>query len=179
MHLIDLLTCLSFLGDENQGSLNQNDETFKPGWEDIFRMNQSELESEIRKVSRDPTLDPRRKAYLIQNLLTRFLLYGTLSATLSYKLKYILLITNEESCCCSRWIAAQQKSSQVSIDEQADGDVMPGCSPSFRDADCQIFGCEHYKRNCKLLAACCNKLFTCRYCHDEVSDHSMDRQVLC
>jgi zinc finger-like protein len=35
-------------------------------------MNQNELEAEIRKVSRDSTLDPRRKAYLIQNLMTRF-----------------------------------------------------------------------------------------------------------
>lgn len=35
-------------------------------------MNQNELESEIRKVSRDSSLDPRRKAYLIQNLMTRF-----------------------------------------------------------------------------------------------------------
>lgn len=46
-------------------------QTFKPGWKDIFRMNQKELESEIRKVSRDEALDPRRKAYLIQNLMTR------------------------------------------------------------------------------------------------------------
>lgn len=44
---------------------------FRPGWKDIFRMNQNELESEIRKVSQDSTLDPRRKAYLIQNLMTR------------------------------------------------------------------------------------------------------------
>ena len=35
-------------------------------------MNQNELEAEIRKVSQDSTLDPRRKAYLIQNLMTRF-----------------------------------------------------------------------------------------------------------
>lgn len=47
---------------------------FKPGWKDIFRMNQSELEAEIRKVSQDSTLDPRRKAYLIQNLMTRFVI---------------------------------------------------------------------------------------------------------
>lgn len=40
-------------------------------------MNQNELESEIRKVSRDITLDPRRKDYLIQNLMTRsaFVIY--------------------------------------------------------------------------------------------------------
>lgn len=47
---------------------------FKPGWKDIFRMNQNELESEIRKVYRDSTLDPRRKAYLVQNLMTRLVL---------------------------------------------------------------------------------------------------------
>lgn len=45
---------------------------FKPGWKDIFLMNQNELEAEIRKVYRDSSLDPRRKAYLVQNLMTRF-----------------------------------------------------------------------------------------------------------
>lgn len=48
-------------------------QAFRPGWKDIFRMNQNELESEIRKVSRDSTLDPRRKTYLIQNLMTRYI----------------------------------------------------------------------------------------------------------
>ncbi|KAK3225302.1 hypothetical protein Dsin_005164 [Dipteronia sinensis] len=52
-----------------------------------------------------------------------------------------------------------------------------GCSPSFRDLGKQVFGCEHYKRNCKIRAACCGKLFTCRFCHDKVSDHSMDRKA--
>ncbi|KAJ6793459.1 zinc finger protein BRUTUS-like [Iris pallida] len=136
-------------GDVYEENLDQNDQMFKPGWRDIFRMNQKDLESEIRKVSRDPTLDPRRKAYLTQNLLT------------------------------SRWIAAQQKSAE----EHTDGEHILGCSPSFRDPEERIFGCEHYKRSCKLLATCCNKLFTCRFCHDKVSDHSMDRkattEVLC
>ncbi|WOK93020.1 hypothetical protein Cni_G01712 [Canna indica] len=123
-------------------NLEQGEQLFKPGWKDIFRMNEKELELEIRKVSQDPTLDPRRKAYLMQNLMT------------------------------SRWIAAQQKLPE----SRTEGDI-PGCSPSFRDPEEQIFGCEHYKRNCKLLAACCKKLFTCRFCHDKVSDHSMDRKV--
>jgi zinc finger-like protein len=61
----------SFPGPEYQECLDLNDQMFKPGWKDIFRMNQNELESEIRKVYRDSTLDPRRKAYLVQNLLTR------------------------------------------------------------------------------------------------------------
>lgn len=109
-------------------------------------MNQTELESEIRKVHRDSTLDPRRKSYLIQNLMT------------------------------SRWIASQQKS-QASTEEISHSEDVVGCSPSFRDMEKQIFGCEHYKRNCKLRAACCGKLFTCRFCHDEVSDHSMERKA--
>lgn len=68
-------TCLFFYflfsGTDVHEALDQSDNTFKPGWKDIFRMNQNELESEIRKVSRDLTLDPRRKDYLIQNLMTR------------------------------------------------------------------------------------------------------------
>lgn len=134
-------------GSDLHEALDPNDYTFKPGWKDIFRMNQNELESEIRKVSRDPTLDPRRKAYLIQNLMT------------------------------SRWIAAQQKLPQGRKSETSDVEGVHGCSPSFRDAEKQVFGCEHYKRNCKLRAACCQELFTCRFCHDNVSDHTMDRKA--
>ncbi|KAA8541255.1 hypothetical protein F0562_025138 [Nyssa sinensis] len=134
-------------GTDSQESLDQSDQMFKPGWKDIFRMNQSELESEVRKLYRDSTLDPRRRAYLIQNLMT------------------------------SRWIAAQQKLTQTAEGETSNGEDVPGCSPSFRDPEKQIYGCEHYKRNCKLRAACCGMLFTCRFCHDKVSDHSMDRKA--
>ncbi|KAK4741522.1 hypothetical protein SAY87_025110 [Trapa incisa] len=133
------------LGSDLQGGLD-NDHTFKPGWKDIFRMNQNELESEIRKVSRDSSLDPRRKAYLLQNLMT------------------------------SRWIAAQQKTTQAASESPNDDEFI-GRAPSFRDEDKQVFGCEHYKRNCKVRAACCGKLYTCRFCHDNVSDHSMDRKA--
>ncbi|KAL9166519.1 hypothetical protein ABFS82_05G035100 [Erythranthe guttata] len=134
-------------GYEAHESADQSDNTFKPGWKDIFRMNQNELEAEVRRVSRDSTLDPRRKAYLIQNLMT------------------------------SRWIASQQKISQARTTKPEDGEDSLGCSPSFRDSEKQIFGCKHYKRNCKLRAACCGKLVACRFCHDEVSDHTMDRKA--
>ncbi|KAL9262924.1 Zinc finger protein BRUTUS-like protein [Drosera capensis] len=134
-------------GNDVHESLDRDDQTFKPGWKDIFRMNQNELESEIRKVSRDSSLDPRRKAYLIQNLMT------------------------------SRWIAAQQKSTQDGMGETSGGEELRGCSPSYRDANKLVFGCEHYKRNCKVRAACCGKLFACRFCHDNVSDHTMDRKA--
>ena len=68
-----MVSCLFSVAEFQEG-LEQTDQMFKPGWKDIFRMNQSELESEVRRVSQDPTLDPRRKAYLIQNLMTRFVM---------------------------------------------------------------------------------------------------------
>ena len=43
--------------------------TFRPGWEDIFRMNQKQLEAAIHRVSNDASLEPGRKAYLIQNIM--------------------------------------------------------------------------------------------------------------
>ncbi|KAL9247191.1 hypothetical protein vseg_020648 [Gypsophila vaccaria] len=29
------------------------------------------------------------------------------------------------------------------------------------------FGCEHYRRRCKIIAPCCNRVFTCRHCHND------------
>ncbi|KAJ4767892.1 zinc finger protein-like protein [Rhynchospora pubera] len=139
--------CSTSTASECQDEMvEQSNEMFRPGWKDIFRMNQNELEAEIHRLSRT-SLDPRKKAYLIQNLMT------------------------------SRWIAAQQK--QEGDEENHGGEnIISGCCPSYRDTHNQIYGCEHYKRNCKLVAPCCNKLFTCRFCHDKVSDHTMDRKAV-
>lgn len=54
-------------------------------------------------------------------------------------------------------------------------------TPSFTDmASCysmdgRQFGCSHYKVNCKFYAECCKRWFTCRFCHDERSNHKMNR----
>ncbi|XP_044493115.1 E3 ubiquitin-protein ligase MIEL1 [Mangifera indica] len=29
------------------------------------------------------------------------------------------------------------------------------------------YGCEHYRRRCKIRAPCCDKIFPCRHCHNE------------
>jgi RING finger and CHY zinc finger domain-containing protein 1 len=29
------------------------------------------------------------------------------------------------------------------------------------------YGCVHYKRNCKIVAPCCNEIYYCRLCHDD------------
>lgn len=57
----------------------------------------------------------------------------------------------------------------------SDGEDIPGQHPSYWDPLKQVLGCKHYKRNCKLVTACCNQLYTCIRCHDEVADHSTDR----
>lgn len=45
-------------------------------------------------------------------------------------------------------------------------------------------GCKHYMRACKVRASCCNRLYTCRLCHDDAeTTHTMDRtattEILC
>lgn len=80
-------------------------------------------------------------------------------------------------CVSSRWIVTQQNLNTLSAAANDKEDF--GQYPSYQDSFNVIFGCKHYKRNCKLLAACCNKLFTCIKCHDELMDHSLERYELC
>ena len=42
---------------------------YTPSWDDMFRMNRQQLEESARTLSRDDTLAPERKAYLMQHLL--------------------------------------------------------------------------------------------------------------
>lgn len=35
----------------------------------------------------------------------------------------------------------------------------------------QTLKCDHYVKNCDIVARCCNHVFACRMCHDAVSDH--------
>jgi len=37
-------------------------------------------------------------------------------------------------------------------------------------------GCEHYRRNVKLQCSACSRWYTCRFCHDQVEDHSLNRR---
>lgn len=42
----------------------------------------------------------------------------------------------------------------------------------------RFLGCEHYRTNCKVRAECCGSWYCCRYCHDDVEDHSIDRHKI-
>ncbi|KAF2316006.1 hypothetical protein GH714_040801 [Hevea brasiliensis] len=115
--------------------------------EHLLTTSQDDLEAAIRRVSRDSSLDPEKKSYIIQNLLM------------------------------SRWIVQQRISHPQAI-ISSNGEEFPGQHPSYRDALKVTMGCKHYKRNCKLVISCCNKLYTCIRCHDEVADHSTDRRTI-
>ncbi|KAJ0755039.1 putative transcription factor C2H2 family [Helianthus annuus] len=92
--------------------------------------------------------------------------------TLEQKQKSVIT----QSLMMSRWINTQKKS-HPHDDAQDNNQGIPGVYPSYRDSHKLVFGCEHYKRNCKLVASCCNKLYTCRLCHDDATDHVMDRKA--
>ncbi|XP_063907824.1 RING finger and CHY zinc finger domain-containing protein 1-like [Zophobas morio] len=40
------------------------------------------------------------------------------------------------------------------------------------------FSCNHYQRKCKLVTPCCNKIYTCRFCHDEQESHTLNRKAV-
>lgn len=77
------------------------------------------------------------------------------------------------ACACSRWIVAQQKGPGGPSEE---GQEEAERAPSYANEAEGVLGCEHYRRNCKLKAACCGRLVPCRFCHDRASDHAMERQ---
>ena len=134
-----------------QAGKNVDKETFRPGWEDIFRMNQIQLEDAVRTVNRDDNLEPTKKAYLIQNLLA------------------------------SRWIvgnqlqAQQDKSTVDTNGSKAVTSIL--CSPVEGDT-ARKDGCKHYKRRCRIVAPCCDQAFTCRFCHDDASGHTVNRYAI-
>jgi hypothetical protein len=37
--------------------------------------------------------------------------------------------------------------------------------------------CEHYLRECDILAPCCNKYYSCRLCHDDDEENEFDHKV--
>jgi len=36
------------------------------------------------------------------------------------------------------------------------------------------YGCQHYRRKCKLVAPCCGEVFWCRHCHNEAKHDNLE-----
>lgn len=63
-------------------------------------------------------------------------------------------------------------------------EVTPPQAPAVPDAGSST--CVHYERNCNIVAPCCNRVFGCRVCHDELSpsghppmNRFLVREVVC
>jgi hypothetical protein len=116
--------------------------------------NQAQLRKEIVKIQGDATLDATAKAKKIQELMSQ-----------SWTQKQ-----NAEHKCEHHINKLAEKKTEF-------GQV---CETD----KCQTFhsekglGCRHYLRACKLQAHCCGKWDTCRFCHDEVSDHTITRNLI-
>lgn len=37
----------------------------------------------------------------------------------------------------------------------------------LRERGYMEYGCQHYRRRCRIRAPCCNEIFDCRHCHNE------------
>ena len=48
--------------------------------------------------------------------------------------------------------------------------VAPPPAPVLPAAEQANVACVHYERNCNIVAPCCQRVFGCRICHDELSD---------
>ncbi|KAI9505695.1 zinc-ribbon-domain-containing protein [Coemansia spiralis] len=49
---------------------------------------------------------------------------------------------------------------------------------SYNNETLKILGCPHYQLKAKVLAPCCKAWVSCRFCHDEKSNHNMDRHAV-
>ncbi|KAL8831785.1 MAG: hypothetical protein Q9170_005142 [Blastenia crenularia] len=48
--------------------------------------------------------------------------------------------------------------------------------PEDSEEETKPLGCPHYQRNIKLQCSACYRWYTCRFCHDEAEDHSLNRR---
>lgn len=141
-------------GIDTKRSLNsvfggrESKHAWQPGWQEIFRMVQTHLEESVQSRSSQET-GTAEKAYLLQSL------------------------------AAARWATAQQ--------ERLENARAAGQSPAFacegqpaksyKDESSGLLGCRHYARCCRLVAHCCGREYVCRFCHDAVETHNMDRRA--
>merc|ERR1711871_740747 len=137
---------------------------YHPKWEHIFKLNLRELHGHVRMVAIDPNVDPRKKRYIMQNLMA------------------------------SRWVLSQKHDTKILHTKalqpgprngRDEGEAEPGETVKNKPTAPSHFlsytpdgrlGCKHYSRGCAFVYPCCNKAYTCRLCHDAASDHEADRK---
>eukprot|EP00741_Cyanophora_paradoxa_P022524 tig00021464_g21750.t1 len=125
-----------------------------------------DVEAAIRAVARDPSIDVQAKTARIQALMTRRWRQGRDHSP-------------NRVGALDRHLEACGATTSSSTSDPLGTDL----NPTYHSTERGVLGCAHYQRSCKLRAACCGRFFTCRVCHDDASDHTMDRyatrEMLC
>eukprot|EP00889_Picochlorum_renovo_P002700 jgi/Picre1/29730/NNA_005113.t1 len=123
---------------------------FKPGWEDIFRMNQKQLESAVRRVSADDSLEPQRKAYLIQHLMASRYIVA------QQKRNPVLLKAKEHgmpSVTTVRPHDTHRGSQQAATSPLANSSTPSECTKMYHDKEKGILGCKTLAMRALAVAA--------------------------
>jgi len=81
--------------------------------------------------------------------------------------EHVLQELHHRHCCAAAPVTEPTASHQVLAASEF--------TPTYHDEARGILGCKHYPRRAKIRADCCGKFFSCRLCHDEASDHKIDR----
>ncbi|CAG8483777.1 5525_t:CDS:2, partial [Ambispora leptoticha] len=131
----------------NANNMNHAEETSP----EIDQEAQNKLRKAIFAIRNDPNISNDEKASKIQELMSS---------------------NWRESSKSQR---SQPSSSSVTILLANSEPTPEELKPTYYDEPKKVYGCEHYQRGAKLQANCCGRWFTCRHCHDSVSDHQMVR----
>ena len=176
---------------------------YTPSWDDMFRMNRQQLEQAARTLSRDDSLAPERKAYLMQHLLAaRWICAQQRAKRLKEGEKGEDVDILDEAGSPGERAAVGNGAADAGVDGAAEKTGTapppdtaeaalalagaPGLASYHKGASddvvlCQpvggeeVLGCKHYARKVRLVAACCGAAHVCRFCHDESEDHTIDR----
>ncbi|KAJ3019272.1 UNVERIFIED_CONTAM: hypothetical protein HDU68_010739 [Siphonaria sp. JEL0065] len=125
--------------------------------EEQAQQSQVDLRKQIILIQQDPKISSQEKAKKIQELMT------------------------------SKWSSRDKgKTTRASLasnkleDKRQDFNMVLNTDKNmtYHDKSSNIVGCKHYQRAAKLQAHCCGKWYTCRFCHDEVSDHNIIRNLI-
>lgn len=82
--------------------------------------------------------------------------------------KYFMFKRNNRRVRIGRITPAVGEESMDPLDESAlEGTVYRMLTPSGK-------GCKHYQRYCQIVAPCCNKIYSCRLCHDAIESEPAD-----
>ncbi|KAI8927607.1 zinc-ribbon-domain-containing protein [Entophlyctis helioformis] len=117
---------------------------------------QAELRKRIMVIQQNALLTPAEKARQIQDLMSS-------GWTTKQKLQ-----TNRSALASNKLEDRVDNANMLSEEDMA---------PSWHNREAGILGCKHYQRAAKLQGHCCGRWFTCRFCHDEVSDHNIVRNL--